>query len=360
MPRWSATTTPTTPRREHRRRASPFYARIGRLGMTPLWEVLGALVPPQPTSPVAAGDLALRRGPRARDGGGPAHHRRGSRAARAGAREPGAARPVVHHAVALRRAAARSCPARWRRRIATRRSALRLVLDGEGAYTAVDGERTTMRFGDFIITPSWTFHDHGNDGARAGRLARRPRHSAGPFPRRRLRREERREVAGRLRGPKATRWPATATTCCRSTTSRRPAEPSKVFVYPFAKTRESLLGISRSAIDRTTASSCASSTPPPASSPMPTMGTFAQRLPQGLRDPALSQQRRERAGLPRRRRHARRSAAEGCSSSARATCSWCRRGTPSACRRATTPTSSASPTGRCSRCSACGAKSASA
>ena len=46
-----------------------------------------------------------------------------------------------------------------------RRLALRLVLDGEGAYTAVDGERTTMRYGDFIITPSWTFHDHGNDGA---------------------------------------------------------------------------------------------------------------------------------------------------------------------------------------------------
>ena len=43
-------------------------------------------------------------------------------------------------------------------------TALRLVLDGEGAYTAVDGERTTMRFGDFIITPSWTFHDHGNVG----------------------------------------------------------------------------------------------------------------------------------------------------------------------------------------------------
>ena len=43
-------------------------------------------------------------------------------------------------------------------------SALRLVMDGEGAYTAVDGERTTMRRGDFIITPSWTFHDHGNFG----------------------------------------------------------------------------------------------------------------------------------------------------------------------------------------------------
>src|SRR6266480_2418251 len=44
-------------------------------------------------------------------------------------------------------------------------SALRFVLEGEGtAYTAVDGERTTMRPGDFVLTPYWTFHDHGNPG----------------------------------------------------------------------------------------------------------------------------------------------------------------------------------------------------
>jgi gentisate 1,2-dioxygenase len=42
-------------------------------------------------------------------------------------------------------------------------SALRFVLEsGAGAYTAVDGERTTMHPGDFILTPSWTYHDHGN------------------------------------------------------------------------------------------------------------------------------------------------------------------------------------------------------
>jgi gentisate 1,2-dioxygenase len=43
-------------------------------------------------------------------------------------------------------------------------SALRFMLEGEGAFTAVGGERTTMRKGDFIITPSWAFHDHGNEG----------------------------------------------------------------------------------------------------------------------------------------------------------------------------------------------------
>lgn len=41
-------------------------------------------------------------------------------------------------------------------------SALRFIVEGSGAYTAVDGERVTMHPGDFIITPSWTWHDHGN------------------------------------------------------------------------------------------------------------------------------------------------------------------------------------------------------
>jgi gentisate 1,2-dioxygenase len=42
-------------------------------------------------------------------------------------------------------------------------AAMRFVLESEGGYTAVDGERITMRPGDFIVTPSWTYHDHGND-----------------------------------------------------------------------------------------------------------------------------------------------------------------------------------------------------
>jgi gentisate 1,2-dioxygenase len=42
-------------------------------------------------------------------------------------------------------------------------SALRFIIEGHGAYTAVDGERTAMEPGDFVITPSWTWHDHGNE-----------------------------------------------------------------------------------------------------------------------------------------------------------------------------------------------------
>ncbi len=41
-------------------------------------------------------------------------------------------------------------------------SALRFILEGNGAYTAVNGERATMRPGDLIFTPSWLYHDHGN------------------------------------------------------------------------------------------------------------------------------------------------------------------------------------------------------
>jgi gentisate 1,2-dioxygenase len=44
-------------------------------------------------------------------------------------------------------------------------SALRFVLHGSGAYTAVDGEKTPMERGDFIITPHWIWHDHGHEGS---------------------------------------------------------------------------------------------------------------------------------------------------------------------------------------------------
>ena len=41
-------------------------------------------------------------------------------------------------------------------------AALRFVIEGEGAYTSVDGTKITMHPGDLILTPSWTWHDHGN------------------------------------------------------------------------------------------------------------------------------------------------------------------------------------------------------
>jgi gentisate 1,2-dioxygenase len=43
-------------------------------------------------------------------------------------------------------------------------TALRMVLEGRGAYTTVDGERAPLMPGDFVVTPRWSWHDHVNEG----------------------------------------------------------------------------------------------------------------------------------------------------------------------------------------------------
>ena len=43
--------------------------------------------------------------------------------------------------------------------------ALRFIIEGKGAYTVVDGEKMTMAPGDFVLTPNWTWHDHGSESA---------------------------------------------------------------------------------------------------------------------------------------------------------------------------------------------------
>lgn len=43
-------------------------------------------------------------------------------------------------------------------------AAIRFVVEGGDAFSAVDGERLYMSRGDFITTPSWTWHEHTNNG----------------------------------------------------------------------------------------------------------------------------------------------------------------------------------------------------
>lgn len=43
-------------------------------------------------------------------------------------------------------------------------AALRFVVEGAGAYTTVNGEKAHMEPGDFIVTPPWTWHEHGHEG----------------------------------------------------------------------------------------------------------------------------------------------------------------------------------------------------
>ncbi len=44
-------------------------------------------------------------------------------------------------------------------------AALRMVIEGEGAVTAVNGERCPMHRGDLILTPSGSWHDHEKSSA---------------------------------------------------------------------------------------------------------------------------------------------------------------------------------------------------
>jgi gentisate 1,2-dioxygenase len=43
-------------------------------------------------------------------------------------------------------------------------NAFRFVIEGEGAYTTVNGERVHMSPGDLLLTPGWHWHDHQHEG----------------------------------------------------------------------------------------------------------------------------------------------------------------------------------------------------
>ena len=148
---------------ESSRRRQALYDDMRPHGLTPLWEVLHALVPRQPavrTRPALwrwqevkpflddAGRLitaeeAIRRVLILENPGWRGESRTtGTLYAGLQLILPGEVAPSHRHT----------------------QSALRFVVDGAGAYTAVNGERTVMHPGDFIITPHWTWHDHGNEG----------------------------------------------------------------------------------------------------------------------------------------------------------------------------------------------------
>lgn len=43
-------------------------------------------------------------------------------------------------------------------------NAVRMIVEGKGAYTTVDGEKCPMSRGDLILTPTGLWHEHGHDG----------------------------------------------------------------------------------------------------------------------------------------------------------------------------------------------------
>jgi gentisate 1,2-dioxygenase len=140
-----------------------YYDKISKYHMTPLWEVLKGLVTPEPKTSIQptvwkfddvkrlileAGEVisaeeAERRVLVLENPGMPGKSR-ATNTLFAGVQliMPGEIADVHRHVS----------------------SAIRFVLEGEGAYTAVEGEKSQMKHGDFIITANWAPHDHGNPG----------------------------------------------------------------------------------------------------------------------------------------------------------------------------------------------------
>ncbi|MCK0506760.1 cupin domain-containing protein [Aromatoleum anaerobium] len=46
-------------------------------------------------------------------------------------------------------------------------NAVRMIVEGTGAYTTVNGEKCPMQRGDLILTPTGLWHEHGHDGDEA-------------------------------------------------------------------------------------------------------------------------------------------------------------------------------------------------
>jgi gentisate 1,2-dioxygenase len=43
--------------------------------------------------------------------------------------------------------------------------ALRVIIDGKGSFSIVNGQKMPMETGDVVLTPGWSWHGHGHDGS---------------------------------------------------------------------------------------------------------------------------------------------------------------------------------------------------
>lgn len=257
------------------------YRDMSPHNLTPLWEVLHALVPQQPATPCVP---ALWKYAEVR----PFLMRAGEAITAAEA----VRRVLVLENPALRGQSAVTqslyaglqliLPGEIAPSHRHTQSALRFIVEGSGAYTAVDGERTTMRPGDFIITPSWTWHDHGSD-------------ADGPvvwldgldIPMLRFFDAGFAENDAR---PSQTVARAEGTSFARYGYNMAPVRheapygaTSPIFSYPYDRSREALHALERDApVDAWDGVKLRYVNPATGGSPMPTMATFMQRLPAGF------------------------------------------------------------------------------
>jgi len=160
-------------------------------------------------------------------------------------------------------------------------SALRFVIEGHGAYTAVEGERTLMEPGDFVITPSWTWHDHGNETEKPmvwldgldipivrflGASFAEPANAES-------------QTEARPPGDALARYGANML----PVDYRPRGLSSPVFSYPYARSREALAALARAgAPDACHGHKMRYVNPATGDHAMPTIGAFLQLLPAGF------------------------------------------------------------------------------
>jgi gentisate 1,2-dioxygenase len=161
-------------------------------------------------------------------------------------------------------------------------SALRFIVEGRDAFTAVAGERTMMEPGDFVITPSWTWHDHGNEGSGPmvwldGLDMHIVNMLAASF------REDMGGKAHKLERPEGAA-PAEFGNNLLPVDVEHRSQTSPIFNYPYRKSRESLDSLQRTrAPDAWHAYKMKYINPVNGGWAMPTISTWLQLLPKGFK-----------------------------------------------------------------------------
>jgi gentisate 1,2-dioxygenase len=257
------------------------YADMSPHHLTPLWEVLHALVPREPASPCL-----------------PAHWRYEDvrpflmRAGEAITAEEAVRRVLILENPALRGQSAITqslyaglqliLPGEVAPSHRHAQSALRFVVEGSGAFTAVNGERSTMHPGDFIITPNWTWHDHGSDSSEPvvwldGLDIPMLRFFDAGFA------ENGSAAQQAITRPEGNNFARYGANMLPVQYDAPHGATSPIFSYPYTRSREALHTLERDqAIDRYDGVKLRYVNPATGSSPMPTMATFLQRLPAGF------------------------------------------------------------------------------
>ncbi|MGL4231970.1 MAG: gentisate 1,2-dioxygenase [Casimicrobium sp.] len=260
---------------------SQLYADMSPHNLTPLWEVLHALVPREPASPCV-----------------PAHWKYDDvrpflmRAGDAITAEQAVRRVLILENPALRGQSAITqslyaglqliLPGEVAPSHRHTQSALRFVVEGSGAFTAVNGERTTMHPGDFIITPNWTWHDHGSEASEPvvwldGLDIPMLRFFDAGFA------ENGDAAQQAVLRPEGNNYARYGANMLPVKYDAPHGATSPIFSYPYARSRDALHKLQRDqAIDAHDGVKLRYINPATGGSPMPTMATFLQLLPKGF------------------------------------------------------------------------------